>query len=155
MLEAAAQMYCKPEVPLKFSEWNVNGKQILEVDIDKSDHHLISAPDKTGDFKVFIRYQDQNILANGIFIKAWQKKKDLVSVEIQYTREEKLFLQILKECQPINWSQIKKKLKCSPAKLNQMILDFMLIDVVSLHISDKGYYYTLNENQLEKHENSQ
>jgi predicted HTH transcriptional regulator len=36
MLEAAAQMHCKPEVALKFNEWKVNGKRILEVDIEKN-----------------------------------------------------------------------------------------------------------------------
>lgn len=154
MLEAAAQMYCKPEVPLQFNEWNVNGKQILEVYIEKSSDQLVSAPDKNGDFKVFIRYHDQNILANGIFIKAWNRKKESKSVEIQYTTEEEKFLQILKYHQPINWSQIRKKLNCNPQKLNQMILDFMMIDVVDLQITDKGYFYLLNENQIEKYEDS-
>jgi predicted HTH transcriptional regulator len=152
MLEAAAQMYCKPEVLLKFNEWNVNGKQILEVDIEKSKEELISAPDKNGNFKVFIRFEDQNILANGVFIKAWKKKKQAQSVEIKYTQEEQELLKILKEYQPINFSQIRKKLKCSPARLNQMILDFILINVVELKISDKGYFYCLTETQLEKDE---
>jgi len=154
MLDAAAQMYCKPEVPLKFNEWNINGKQVLEVDIEKAKEHLVSAPDKNGDFKVFIRYQDQNILANGIFIKVWQKKKESKSVKIQYTSEEKQFLHIIKEHQPINWSQIRKKLKCKPVKLNQMILDFMMIDVLELQMTDKGYFYLLNEKEIEKHEDS-
>jgi len=154
MLEAAAQMYCKPEVPLFFNEWNVNGKQILEVDIKKSSEQLISAPDKNGNYKVFIRFQDQNILANGIFIKAWFQKKEEKSVEIQYTDEEEKFLQIVGEFQPINWSQIRKKLKCSPQKLNQMILDFMLINVIELQMTDKGYYYLLNEDQRERYEDS-
>lgn len=153
MLEAAAQMYCKPEVPLKFNEWNVNGKQILEVDIEKSKEELISAPDKNGAYKVFIRFEDQNILANGVFVKAWNKKKVAQSVEIKYTRQEQEFLKILKDFQPINFSQIKKKLQCSPAKLNQMILDFILINVVKLEISDKGYYYYLKETQISKDEN--
>lgn len=154
MLEAAAQMYCKPEVPLSFHEWNVNGKQILEVNIEKASDKLISAPDKNGDFKVFIRFQDQNILANGIYIKAWTQKKESKSVEIKYTKEEERFLQIVKDHQPINWSQIRKQLKCSVQKLNQMILDFLLIDVIKLQITDKGYFYEINENQREKYEDS-
>lgn len=154
MLEAAANMYCKPEVPLRFNEWNISGKKILEVDIEKTSDQLISAPDKNGEFKVFVRYEDQNILANGIFIKVWQKKKKSESVEIQYTEEEKHFLQVIKKYQPINWSQIRKKLGCKPEKLNEMISDFMLIEVVELKMTDKGYYYLLNENQKEKHENS-
>ncbi|NOR86329.1 MAG: ATP-binding protein, partial [Bacteroidales bacterium] len=55
MLEGAAQLYCKPEVPLKFTEWQLNGKKILEVDIGKSQDTLVSAPNKNGEFKVFVR----------------------------------------------------------------------------------------------------
>ena len=36
MLEAAAEMYCQPEVALEFSEWKIDGKQVLEVDIKKT-----------------------------------------------------------------------------------------------------------------------
>ena len=52
MLEAAAQLYCKPEVGITFSEWQIDGKLILEADIKKNQNALVSAPDKNGDYKV-------------------------------------------------------------------------------------------------------
>jgi len=155
MLEAAAEMYCKPEVPLKFKEWKVNGKQVLEVDIDKDFSELISAPDKNGDYKVFIRLEDQNILANGIYIRNWEQKKSARKVEIQFTDLERSFLKIIKEHEPISFSKLRKQLKISPGKLNQLILDFMLIKVVELKITEKGYFYQLNEKQLEGYENTE
>ncbi len=154
MLQAAADMYCIPPVSLKFKEWEVLGKQVLEVDIQTNSDHLIQAPDKNGDYKVFIRMHDQNILANGIFIKAWERKKQALKVEIKYTEDEKNFLQEIKHQQPINWSQLRKRLDLKPARLNQMILDFMQIDIVELRISEKGYFYHLNEKQIEKNENT-
>ena len=33
MVQAAAQMYCKPPIPIAVKEWNVNGRTILEVKI--------------------------------------------------------------------------------------------------------------------------
>ena len=33
MVQAAAQMYCKPPIPIHVKEWNVNGRTILEVKI--------------------------------------------------------------------------------------------------------------------------
>lgn len=152
MLEAAAQMYCKPEVPLEYKEWNILGKQILEVDIKTTEGELISAPDKTGDYKVFIRHLDQNILANGIYIKAWKQRKEGRSVKIAYTAIEKSFLQTIKKEQPISWSQLRKKLKLSPPQLNQLLLDFILLNIVELKISEKGYFYILNDEQLEENQ---
>lgn len=155
MLEAAAQMYCKPEVPMTFTEWKVNGKQILEVDIQKDPTELISAPDKNGDYKVFIRLEDQNILANGMYIRNWEQRKSARKVEIQFTDLERSFLRIIKDHEPISFSKIRKQLKISPAKLTHMVLDFMLIEVVELKITEKGYFYQLNEKQLEGYENAE
>ncbi len=145
MLQGAAQLYCRPEVPLKFTEWQLNGKKILEVDIEKNQDALVSAPSKNGEFKVFVRLDDENILANGIFIKAWEQKKEGRSVDIQYTGTEKAFIETIEKKQPINWSQLRKQLKITPQKLNQLILDFMMIDIVELQITEKGYFYALKE----------
>ena len=35
MIEAASKMYTKPEVPFTATRWNVNGKTVLEVLIEK------------------------------------------------------------------------------------------------------------------------
>ena len=145
MLEAAAQLYCKPEVPLKYTEWQIDGKKILEVEVDKFEEALVSAPDKNDDYKVFIRVLDENILANGIFIMNWEQKKKGRSVDIQYTDIEKAFIESLNKYQPINFSQLRKKLKITPAKLNQLILDFMMIDIVELQMTEKGYFYGLKD----------
>ncbi|MCK5775808.1 MAG: ATP-binding protein [Bacteroidales bacterium] len=143
MLEAAAQLYCSPEIPLKFTEWQVDGKKILEVDIAKTTENLITAPDRNDVYKVFVRVADENILANGIFIKNWEQKKTGRAVDIQYTDTEKAFIQTLEKSQPINFSQLRKRLNLSSQKLNQLILDFMMIDMVVLRITEKGYFYKL------------
>jgi len=143
MLEAAAQMYCKPEVPLKYTEWQIEGKKILEVEIAQNNEALVSATDKNGDLKVFVRINDENILANGIFIMNWEQKKNGRSVDIQYAETEKAFIYNITKHQPINFSQLRKKLNINPAKLNQLILDFMMIDIIKLQITEKGYFYSL------------
>jgi len=143
MLEAAAQLYCQPEVPLKFTQWQLDGKKVLEVDIAKTEEVLVMAPDRNDVYKVFVRVADENILANGIFIKNWEQKKNKRAVDIQYTDIEKAFIQTLEKYQPINFSQLRKKLEIPPQKLNQLILDFMMIDMVELEITEKAYYYRL------------
>ena len=143
MLQAAAQLYCQPEVKLKFTQWQIEGKKILEVDISKTTENLINAPDRNDVYKVFVRVADENILANGIFIKNWEQKKIGRAVDIQYTDIEKAFIQTLEEFQPINFSQLRRKLEVSPQKLNQLILDFMMINIVELKITEKAYFYKL------------
>ncbi len=143
MLQAAAEMYCKPVVSLQFTEWQIEGKRILEVRIRPQKEALIYAPDKNNMEKVFVRVKDENILANGMYIKAWQQKKEGRLVNISYTEVEKQCLTIIKENQAINWSQIRKKLQLKPFELNKILLDFLLIDIIVLQITEKGYFYKL------------
>ena len=35
MIEAAAQMYCKPGINFDAKEWNIGGKKVLEISISK------------------------------------------------------------------------------------------------------------------------
>ena len=73
MIEAASKMYTKPEVPFTATRWNVNGKTVLEVLIEKGSDKPYLAPDKYNRFRAFIRVADENILANQILVLAWKK----------------------------------------------------------------------------------
>jgi hypothetical protein len=73
MIEAASKMYTKPEVPFTATRWNVNGKTVLEVLIEKGSDKPYLAPDKDNRFRAFIRVADENILANQILVLAWKK----------------------------------------------------------------------------------
>ena len=75
MIEAAAQMYCRPKINFKSKEWFIDGKTILEVSINKSNKKPHLAPAKDGKWLAWIRVNDQNIQANEVIVKAWRKKK--------------------------------------------------------------------------------
>lgn len=75
MLQAASELYTKPEV----KKHKIDNKEILEVIIDKSKDKPHTAPDEKGNFKAFIRVNDENLLANGLLLKIWKAEKtDLI-----------------------------------------------------------------------------
>lgn len=69
MIEAAAQMYCKPEIPFDVTKWNINGKTILEVVVKATKNRPAKAPDKNGEYKAFVRVNDENIVTSPIQLK--------------------------------------------------------------------------------------
>jgi len=76
MVQAAADLYCKPPIEFETKVWELSGKTILEITVPKiSKDKLITAPDKNGIEKVFIRVNDENIIVNNIYLKAWNRKK--------------------------------------------------------------------------------
>jgi predicted HTH transcriptional regulator len=148
MLQAAAEMYCQPKVILKFTEFEVLGKTVLEATVPKNTEALVSAPDKNGDYKIYVRRHDQNILANGIYIQTWKLKKQENPVHIYFSNNEKSLLELLREHHSMSFSQLKKHLKLTSNKLTKLIVDFILVDILTLKITEKGYFYQLNSHYV-------
>lgn len=74
MIEAAADLYCRPRVPFTAVRWEVRGKTVLEVRVDPSADKPHLAPDKENRFRAYLRVADENILANDVLVTAWKKK---------------------------------------------------------------------------------
>ena len=95
MIEAAAQLYCKPEVEFTTKNWIEQGKMVLEVTIPKSKSALHFAKDEKGKWLVYIRINDQNILANSIWLKVFRRKQNPQGTIIHYRESEKALLDFL------------------------------------------------------------
>src|SRR5690554_7429241 len=75
MVEAAANMYCKPPVSFETSIWEEDGKTVMEVVVPRSEQKPHKAPAKDGRYKVYVRDNDQNCLANGVLLKVWARDR--------------------------------------------------------------------------------
>jgi predicted HTH transcriptional regulator len=92
MAQAAATMYCFPEVKYTSKEWLIEGKKVLEIDIPEGPDKPYYALNEEDKKTVYIRVNDENILANNIMIRAWKRKNRPEGVYIKYTQNERLLL---------------------------------------------------------------
>lgn len=63
MIEAAAQLYCIPEIDYTLQTYIVEGKQVLVATIEESPHKPVYAKDENGKALAYLRIKDENILA--------------------------------------------------------------------------------------------
>ena len=98
MIQAAAEMYCQPKVDYSTEEWEINGKTVLEVIIPKDKHHKHKAPDNQGDYRIFVRVKDENLVADSVLIKVWKAEKFSRPAKIAFTAlsEIRKFIKISK-----------------------------------------------------------
>jgi predicted HTH transcriptional regulator len=143
MMEAAAQLYCKPPVIFEINEWEEGGRNVLEVIVKKSDQ-LHSAPDKDGIYRIFIRVGDQNYTANSVLLKVWKKAKNTDGVKISYTHIEHALIQYLQENDRITLSSFKKLSGLNVKRCEHILADFIVLDILKMNYSESGVYYTLN-----------
>ena len=66
MIEAAAQVFCKPEVDYEPFIWEYGGKRVLEVRIAASRRAPHTAPAENGRPTVYIRKADENKVASAV-----------------------------------------------------------------------------------------
>lgn len=66
MIEAAAQVFCKPEVDYMPRIWEYGTRRVLEVQIDASARAPHTAPDESGRPTVYIRKADENKVASAV-----------------------------------------------------------------------------------------
>ena len=146
MIEAAAEMYCQPKVSYTTEEWEINGKTVLEVIIPKDDKEKHKAPDNQGNYKIFVRVKDENIVADPILLKVWKKQRSKRVTMITFTEPEMTLLHYLSEHPSITLEEfmaltpiINKK------RAENILIDFILIGTIKMKITSHGTYFELSE----------
>lgn len=150
MLDAAATMYCRPEVPFTAKLHDLEGKMVMEINIQKSSETLHSAPDKEGNYRVFIRKDDENLLPGGIFLKIHRKRLEGKGVTIEYAEKERFLLNYLLSNESITLNQFRKRAGLPFHVAERTLINFVLLDVIKMDINEKGHFFILNDHEKSK-----
>lgn len=143
MIEAASQLYTEPQVKFDYKKHSIEGKQILEVIIEKSNERPHLAPDEKGKMKAYVRVHDQNLLANGILINVWKNEKKEMGVRVHYNDAENFILKYLNENEYITFSKFCKLADITPDYAKKILTDFILLDLIRIVITDSLISYKL------------
>ncbi len=144
MIDAAAKMYCKPAISIKMNKWIVDGKVILEVDVKKS-KDLCYVKDESDKWLVYLRSGDQNVLANNIYIRYVRQKNKNKGVFLSYTVEEQNLISYLSDNKDVNFSTIKRIIRSTHARTEDLIVKLLCMDVLEMKFTDKGAFYNLKK----------
>lgn len=149
MVEAAAHLYCRPEIKFSTETWTIKGKTILEITIPKSLQKTYYARDKDGRWKVYIRVGDQNLLANRVLIKVWKQKQKKNGTFVRYTDKEKLLMDYLSENPYITFSKFRKIARISSFKAERILINMVVLNLIDIVFTEKTTYYTLKQDAVD------
>ncbi len=145
MVEAAAQLYCRPEVRFTSKEWNINGKVVLEINVPKSPESQHKAPDKNNEYKVFVRVDDKNLLANSILLKVWKRQKLKTAVKVSFTEIETSLLHHLETHGDISRNGFMKICNIRREKAEHILVNFILLGIIEMKMDEKGSWFVLSD----------
>ncbi len=143
MVEAAAKIYSKPVIDFKSHEWNLNGKKVLEVIVKPGKERPYYAGSEDGKWYAYQRVADQNILAGGVILEFWRRSRIEKNVFIRYGENEKLFLELVEIKGFVTISEFMEIAGISKSKAEKIVVDFMLLDVVTLDMMEDIAFFKL------------
>ena len=142
MIEAASNMYTKPNVPFKATRWEINGKTILEIYIVPSDKKPHMAPDKDDKYKAYIRVADENKLANEVLLLSWKKKERVDGLLLPLSRPVEKLLNYLEHNQYINIRQFCRIAHIKYYTARNILSDLIAVNTLKYIIVDKQIVYS-------------
>jgi len=141
MIEAASEMYCRPKVPFKAKEWNMEGKIVLEVKVQPSAVKPHQSPDKYDEYKTYIRVNDENMLAPEILEMAWSKVSDLNGTHLTISRPVEKLLKYLDINPYITVSQFRRIARINYDTAKNILSDLLAIGSIGYQLTDKKFVY--------------
>lgn len=149
MIESAAKIYSRPEIEFTTRQWQVEGKTILEIKVEKSLQKPHYAKDETGRWLAYVRVDDENCLAHKIQLNVW--KRQLKPVHISISETEKILIDFLQKNDFVSFSKFLRLSHASRLKAEQVLTDFVSLDIVRMHTTKENTSFALNP---EYHENT-
>lgn len=145
MIETAASLFCRPEIPVSIKQHISDGKTILEVEVSKGEKKPYEAKGEDGRWKAYFRKGDQNLAANGVLLHLWRKQERKTGVLIRFGKPENILMEYLKANGSITLSAFRKMSRIPAFRAEKIIVNLMLCDVIAMEASEKGFRYVLNQ----------
>ena len=145
MIEAAAQMYCKPQVEIDTHTYVAEGRTVLEIRIEEACNKPIYAIDEQNKPKAYLRIKDENILATPVHLKVWQHLQKTKGTFLTFTEKEQHLLNILKTKGGLTLNQCCRMSKNSRPGTCNLLADFIRFGLVTPIFQGHQFYFKVNE----------
>ncbi|MCX7862267.1 MAG: ATP-binding protein [Bacteroidales bacterium] len=141
MLQAAAEYYAKPKIQYTIKWWQVGGKNILEAIIAESKIKPHYVQNEKGKWTVYVRVNDQNVIAESIWIHIIKTAKKQNIKNIQIKAEELKVLSLFKTNEELSYNTIVRMSFLPHTIVKNVITRLVSIQILDVKLSIKGTYF--------------
>jgi predicted HTH transcriptional regulator len=145
MVEGAARIYCRPEVPLKLKQWNVEGRIVLEATILPGKHKPYRAKDESDRWIAYIRQRDENFRAGRVTLKLWDRQKKGEGTFVTFGHSERILLQYLQGHPWITVNRFQRMAGIGRDEAEDILVDFIMLDILESEYIEQDIIYRFRE----------
>lgn len=142
MIEAAADMYCKPKLAFGSRVWQEDMRLVLEITIQPSAEKPVTSPDEEGKWRVYVRRKDHTLLANKILLGVWKQQKYQSARPEKIGEEESRLLGLIADLEPVTLSKLYRESSLPKNRIDHLLVLFICWELVQMELTENGTYYT-------------
>lgn len=143
MIEAAAQLYCSPQVDYRMHTYLAEGRSVLVVEVEESRQKPVYARDESGKNLAYLRIKDENILATPVHLRVWQQSGNPQGELIEYTQREQLLLDLLRENELLSLNRYCRMARLSRHAAEHLLAKFIRYGIVETVFEGHKFHFRL------------
>lgn len=143
MIESAAQLYSRPEIPFESKVWKEEGKTVLEVWVPPSPARPHFVKEEGGIWQAYVRSKDENIQADEVLIAVWQKMKQKKGALIRYTKIEEQLFRLFQSNDKITLSDFRKSARISSKEAIDTLANLIVLRVIDQIVASPESYFSI------------
>lgn len=144
MIDAAAKLYCNPEIEVRIRNHTINGKTILEADVPRSEEKPVRAKDENGRWRAYFRQHDQNFMADRVILQVWRRRGMNRGVLLRFDEKENMLLNHLRTEGKITVGEFRQLAGINGRTAEKILSNFILCGLINYEAGEKGIYYCLS-----------
>lgn len=148
LLDRAAEAHCMP--PVEYSTERVvvgDRRDVLVVTVPESKnkpHFVVSESSSNGEGPVYVRVEERSVEASDETVKRLEAQRPKGSVTFEFGETESLLMRYLDDYGRITVPEFAQLADISPERASQTLLRLTRANLLHLHSSEDGDYFTLN-----------
>lgn len=143
MIDAAADLYCRPKVEYNMQNFLVENKTVLVVQVEESQEKPVFAQDNNGKWLAYLRIKDENILATPVHLRVWQQSGSEQGELIEYTERERLLLELLQTNECLSLNRYCRLAHLSRPAAQHLLAKFIRYGIVEAVFEDHKFHFKL------------
>ncbi|MGB8490800.1 MAG: ATP-binding protein [Bacteroidales bacterium] len=148
MVETAAQLFCRPEIPFTTKQHFTGDKTILEIRVTKGNKRPYQAKDEDGRWRSYFRFGDQTLEANRVLLQVWRKELKKKGVMVKFGKAENSLMEYLNKNGSITLSKFRKIARITSYSAESILANLIIFKVLIMNPSENGFSYALNNEGL-------
>lgn len=131
MVEAAAQLYCRPPQDLRITAFSTEGGAIvIRAEIPKSLVRPVQSQEPDGSWRAYYRVKDENIMAHPLMVRSWRKESSTEGLTMALSEAEQGVLRYLRSVSSASVEQIMIEASLSKRTAEDIIVRLASIGVI-------------------------